>query len=142
MTEFSVKFNVILLIIIIIISLLGSPSGWISCKGWADRAADRPCCFQTVKGNSAADSMMGRGAEATSSAGGAHAMVRRQLVMPRTGREWEMPNETKPASVREWRELLPDDIAELRGGHVGVKDDGEEEGMGAAAAVVVKGEGM
>jgi hypothetical protein len=122
-------------------SLLGSPSGWVSCKGWADRAADRPCCFQTFKGKGDADIMVG-GAE-TAPSGGALAL-RRRLVMPCTGRAWEMPDDTKPANVREWRELLPEDLAELRGQSQEVKrekEGGRSGGMGAAA-VVVKGEGL
>ena len=126
-------------------SLLGTPSGWVSCKGWADRAADRPCCFQTFKGKGDAGIVMKVSeAEAAAEAGsssrpGGALEVRRRLVMPRTGREWEMPEKTKPASLREWRDLLPGDIAELRG-RVEVKE--EREGEGEMGGVVAQGDGM
>jgi hypothetical protein len=112
-------------------TLVGSPSGWVCCKGWADKDADRPCVFQTDKrlqyhGGAGVGSVEGAGA----------APVARQLQLRIAGVDggasegtavataadvkvqggdshWLFAEDVKK-KLRGWTSLLPDDIADLR----------------------------
>ena len=73
-------------------TLVGSPSGWTSCKGWASWKEDKPCTFQTDKRlqYGACSSAVGCGA----ASGSGEESVLRLECMPGTGRGWEMPGES------------------------------------------------
>ena len=76
-------------------SLLGSPSGWVSCRGWSDKKGDRPCVWHSKKDGPPFERHHG-------------------LWDPI---EWEMPMDVKPTDLRGqgWKNiLLPVDSAELR----------------------------
>ena len=78
-------------------TLLGTPSGWVSCRGWENKSKDVPCTWHSKRGG--------------------EPFGPRNMLMSRTGRPFEMPSNAKPKELQGqgWVEtLMSVDASELR----------------------------
>ena len=68
-------------------TLLGTPSGWVSCRGWENKSKDKPCTWHSDKNG--------------------ESFVSRDPIM-KHNKTWLMPPDCKPAKYRgtDWENVL------------------------------------
>jgi hypothetical protein len=83
-------------------TLLGTPSGWVSCRGWKNKDKDKPCTFHSKKTRESNPSQYNTFGQL------AFDFFQGSRCMSKTGREFEFPNNVKPNMLKgtEWKQIL------------------------------------